>query len=243
MGKADLHIHSTASDGLASPRDILEYAQDCTDLDLVALADHDMLEGSLEAAALGREGSYRVGILVGMEITTLEGHLLAYDIHTPIPMLQPLSRTLCEVHRQGGFAILPHPMSPLVRSIGRRGVMRVHRSTAEGVHFDGIEIINPTLAGKVVYAKILALNEVLSLPPTGGSDSHTLPTIGSAYTAFPGTSADDYRRALRAGQTQAGGEFWGMAETRHLMSIAGQQLYQSWFVLPGKHIRRHLNGE
>jgi predicted metal-dependent phosphoesterase TrpH len=240
MGKADLHIHSTASDGLASPREILEYAQECTDLDLIAVTDHDMLDGALEAAALAKERRYRFQVIVGMEITTLEGHLLAYDIQKPIGMLQPLGRTLREIHRQGGFAVAPHPMSPLVRSIGQHGMLRVHYSNADGVYFDGIEVINPSLAGKLVYDKILALNQQLRLPPTGGSDSHTLETVGSAYTTFAGTTADDYRRALLAGQTLAGGSFWGMAETRRLLSIAGQQLYQSWFVLPRKHIRRYL---
>ncbi len=240
MGTADLHIHSTASDGLASPRDILDYAQDCTGLDLIAISDHDMLDGALEAAALAEERRYRFEVMVGVEITTLEGHLLAYDIQKPIRMLQPLDRTLREIHRQGGFAVAPHPMSPLVRSIGRHGVLRVHRSTSDGVYFDGIELINPSLAGKLIYEKVVALNEQLGLPPTGGSDSHTLETVGSAYTAFEGTTADDYRRALKASRTQAGGGFWGMAETRRLISIAGKQLYQSWFVLPGKHIRRNL---
>ena len=240
MGKADLHIHSTASDGLASPREILDYVQSETDLDLIAIADHDMLEGAIEAARLAAEGQYRFHVIVGVEITTLEGHLLAYDIHQPIPMLHPLDWTLREIHAQGGWAIVPHPLSYLTRSLGRRGILRVTHDVRDGVYFDGIEVLNPSLAGKVVYGHILSLNAYLQLPETGGSDSHVLETIGSAYTWFPGTTPDDYRRAIRAGRSVAGGRFWTWAETRQLLSVAGQQLYKSWYELPLKHIRRAL---
>ena len=40
LGKADVHIHSIASDGTASAAQILDYAENQTDLDLIAIADH-----------------------------------------------------------------------------------------------------------------------------------------------------------------------------------------------------------
>jgi hypothetical protein len=239
-GRADLHIHSAAGDGLATPAEILQYVQEATDLDLIAITDHDLIDGALEAGRLHQEGDYRFDFLVGMEITTLEGHVLAYDIERPIGMLQPLARTLRQVHEQGGFVIIPHPMSWMTRSLGRRGILRVTRNRTPGVHFDGIEVINPSIAGKVVYEQILELNRQLRLPETAGSDSHTLDTIGSVYTSFPGSSAYDFRRALKAGLTRAEGEFWGLEEHCRLMNIAGQQVFKSWVLLPGQHIRRGL---
>lgn len=243
MGKADLHIHSAAGDGMATPAQILEYVEHQTDLDLIAITDHDMLEGALEAREIVARGNSRVQFIVGCEITTLEGHILAYDIERPIRMLQPLGRTLQLIHEQGGFAVVPHPMSWLTRSLGRRGIMRVMNSAQAGVHLDGIEIINPSFAGRIVYQKILALNEQLHLPETAGSDSHTLDTIGSAYTQFEGHTTDDFRRSLKAGTTTVKGEFWGVPEHRRLAKIAGQQLYKAWVAVPSRHIRRALTGK
>ncbi len=243
MGKADLHIHSAAGDGMASPAQILEYVEQHTDLDLIAITDHDMIEGALEAREIVTRGNWRVQFIVGCEITTLEGHILAYDIERPIRMLQPLARTLQLIHEQGGLAVVPHPMSWLTRSLGRRGIMRVVARRGGGVHFDGIEVINPSFAGRIVYRKILELNEQLRLSETAGSDSHTLDTIGSAYTQFDGHTANDFRHSLKAGTTVAKGEFWGAFEHQRLVRIMGQQLYKAWVAVPSRHIRRALAGK
>ncbi|MBI3971542.1 MAG: hypothetical protein HY332_09655, partial [Chloroflexi bacterium] len=43
MGSADLHVHSAWSDGMASVREIMEFAEAHTDLDVLAIADHDQI--------------------------------------------------------------------------------------------------------------------------------------------------------------------------------------------------------
>ena len=48
--KADLHIHSTYSDGLDSIPQILDYVEQQTDLDLIAIADHDDVRGAPRCA-------------------------------------------------------------------------------------------------------------------------------------------------------------------------------------------------
>src|SRR5512145_457311 len=94
MGKADLHIHSEWSDGLPSIRDILEHVEYQTDLDLIAITDHDMIEGAFEAREIAAQKRYRFDVIVGMEITTLEGHLLAYDLEKSLRMMKPLDWTI-----------------------------------------------------------------------------------------------------------------------------------------------------
>ena len=116
-------------------------------------------------------------------------------------------------------------------------------SPLAGAHLDGIEVLNPTLAGRVVYKQILELNAQLRLPETAGSDSHTLETIGSAYTQFEGHTADDFRRSIKVGTTAAKGEFWGKVEHQRLARIAGQQLYKAWVAVPRRHIQRALMGK
>lgn len=79
MGKADLHIHTTASDGRSSPAEIVKLAQE-QKLDIIAVTDHDTIAGNLKArkAAEGTD----LEVIPGVEITTdfngREVHLLAY---------------------------------------------------------------------------------------------------------------------------------------------------------------------
>ena len=242
MGKADLHIHSGAGDGLPAEHEILDYVEKETDLDLIAITDHDLIEGSLEARDLVAKGGYRFQVLVGMEITTLEGHLLAYDLEEPIRMLQPLARTIELVHEQGGFCIVPHPMSWLTLSLQRWSIERILKDPREEIGLEGLEILNPNLAGRVSYERVMALNEQrFHLPELGGSDAHFLSMIGQAHTFFPGRTVEDFRQALESRTTRAEGEFLSWEEHRQLAAVAGHQMARSLVILPSKHIRRALD--
>ncbi len=66
--KADLHSHSTASDGVLSPDELLQIATD-NQLDLFAITDHDTIAGYLSV----REQAKAIGIrlIAGMELSTL----------------------------------------------------------------------------------------------------------------------------------------------------------------------------
>lgn len=82
MGKADLHIHSTASDGKLTPPDVvLEAAR--RGLSFIALADHDNIDGIVSAQATARAFP-GLKVIPGVEISTdvAEGevHVLGYFI-------------------------------------------------------------------------------------------------------------------------------------------------------------------
>jgi predicted metal-dependent phosphoesterase TrpH len=206
MGKADLHVHTTWGDGTASVRDILNRVQGETDLNVVAITDHDDLRGGFEAQEVA--GAYGVAVIPGMEITTLQGHLLALFLTKPVKMLRQLEWTVQAVHDQGGICIAPHPLSWLTRSLGEFAVRRVHVNEHPEIRFDGIEVINPSLAGQVTAARVNDLNQtLLHLPETGSSDAHHLAGVGSAFTEFEGKTAEDFRQSLLAGTTRAGGNF------------------------------------
>jgi predicted metal-dependent phosphoesterase TrpH len=242
LGKADVHIHSGAGDGVASIADILEYVEHKTDLDLIAITDHDLLDGALEARELAAGKEYRFEVLAGMEITTLEGHLLAYDLERPVRMLLPLSRTIQLIHEQGGFCIVPHPMSWLTRSIGYRGLRRILEDCSDRLSVAGLEVLNPTLAGRVIRDRVQTLNrERWHLAELGGSDAHSLEFIGSGHTLFPGRSAEDFRLALEQRTTQGDGRFLDLKDHRRLMSIAGGQMLRSLVIMPSQHVRRAID--
>lgn len=241
MGKADIHIHSEHSDGMASVAEIFEFVQHKTDLDLISITDHDMFDGARQAQELLAKKKYHFDVITGMEVTTIEGHLLALGISQPIKSLQRLDQTIAQIHEQGGVAIVPHPMSWLIRSVGQRGIQRILNDTAPEVYFDGIEAMNPSIAGQVTVAKTKRLNHALfHLPETGGSDAHTLNMIGTGVTYFNGHSARDFLNTLRAQQTRADGHFWTRQEVRELARIAPQQSYRALVKLPAKHVRRVL---
>jgi predicted metal-dependent phosphoesterase TrpH len=233
MGKADLHIHTTWGDGTASVRQIMDYVAAETDLDVIAITDHDDLRAGWEAQELA--GEYPFHVIPGTEITTLQGHLLALFLERPIKMLRPLEWTIQAVHDQGGVCIAPHPLSWLTRSLGERAVRRVHDDPHAEVYFDGIEVINPSLAGQVTAARVGELNdELLHLPRTGSSDAHHLRGVGSAFTEFDGRGAADFRRALMAGATRAGGNFVWHREMTGVMKARTNYRWRKYVLRQGE---------
>jgi predicted metal-dependent phosphoesterase TrpH len=84
--RADLHVHSTASDGTDPPAEVMRRAARAG-LDVVALTDHDTVAGHAEA----RAAAGPVALLPGMELSCrLDGrslHMLAYLFDADQPEL------------------------------------------------------------------------------------------------------------------------------------------------------------
>ncbi len=204
VGKADLHIHTRVSDGMASVEAILERAERETDLDVIAITDHEDARGGLEGRELAAKRGLRVEVIPGAEITTRHGHLLALFIERTPPIFRSVEATIEAIHAQGGIAIAAHPMSWLTRSLSQRTIDRVTARGEEGALFDGIES-NPSPAGRVTARKALARNAARwRLPVCGGSDCHHLPQLGTGWTEFEGSTAEELRAALTSGAVRAG---------------------------------------
>jgi predicted metal-dependent phosphoesterase TrpH len=81
----DLHIHSTFSDGSFIPREIVELAK-VKGLKVIAIADHDTVQGVAEAVVAGEEGHIEVVPAVELSIKNesekdfVELHLLGYFV-------------------------------------------------------------------------------------------------------------------------------------------------------------------
>ena len=203
-GIADLHIHSSLVDGMASVYQILEYVENKTKLDIISVTDHDDLRGSFVARELAAKKNYRFEVVMGMEVTTIHGHLITVYIEQPIPSLMSLDQTVDAVHDQGGLCIVPHPMSWLARSIGQTTLDKFSYRT-DGVYLDGIEVVNSNIVTKISYDKSSRLNRKrYHLSETGASDAHFLVMIGSGYTLFPGNSAIDLKQGILDRTTVAG---------------------------------------
>lgn len=227
MGKADFHLHTSLNDGTATVREVLDYVRDRTDLDVVAITDHDRLTGSF--LAMERANEYPFTIIPGSEITTLQGHLLGLFIEKPIPMWRPLDWTIGRIHEQGGLAIAVHPFSMLTRSIGLRAFVGIMHHPSPEIYFDAVETFNPSVAGRLCAAKIRRLNQGrFHLPEVGCSDSHHLEGIGTGYTTFPGKSAEDLKKAIMDRQTQAFGEYWDFLTHRRIAQRKFLRIGRTW---------------
>lgn len=224
-GKADLHVHTASGDGMAEPWQLLEYVEEETDLTVIAITDHDDIRGALLVRELWAQGHYRFEVVLGEEVTTQEGHLLALFIQEPLPSLRPLAETIEAVHKQGGLCIVPHPLSWLTRSIGHRTIQATLRHPDDLVYLDGIELANETLGARISRRRAQRLNrEVYRLAEVGGSDAHFLAAVSSAYTLFAGSTAHDLRRCILEGSTRAvNGRHPSLAQIG-----AGQVLRQTW---------------
>lgn len=209
LGTADMHIHSIASDGTASAAQILDYAESHTDLDVIAIADHERIEAAVECQRLARERGSRVEVVVAEEVTTRSGHLLGVFLQARLRRNQRLETTVAEIHEQGGLAIVPHPFSAFTKGMRKHAIIRVHVSSDPLVYWDALEGYNPSTAGRYGRTATLRLAAELGLPIVGNSDGHTLDTIGDGRTYFQGSTAEDYRRAIREGTTSGDCVDWG----------------------------------
>ena len=222
-GRADMHIHSLYSDGTASLAQILEHVEHRTDLDVIAITDHERVDGALRAAELHAVGDHSFDLVVGEEITTRRGHVLALFVTERIRPLRPLAETLHAIHAAGGVAIAAHPLAPLPLSVGKRSLRGVRDHAHEDVYFDALELFNPSYAGRTRQGARLDLNAAeLGLPGVGNSDGHVLEGIGTGFTTFAGHSALDYRAALLAGDVTAEGAHW---TSSHNVDVYRRQLH------------------
>src|SRR3984893_637824 len=205
-----MHIHTSCNDGTASVAEILDFVRDHTDLDVIAITDHDRVRAAQEAVQMSAD--YPFEIVPGVEMTTLEGHCLCLFVERPIKMWRSLEWTIGKAHEQGAIVIAPHPMSMLTRSIGRWSFERVMKNESPEIYFDAVETLNPSYAGRIAEPRVRALNrERWHLAEVGNSDAHHREGVGSALTRFAGSSADDYRRSLVAHATTPEGEHWDLA--------------------------------
>ena len=205
LSRADLHIHTTYSDGLLEPEDAVNYAVTRTNLRLIAITDHNTLDGARHAYDYWRghrDAFGQIEVIVGEEITTTDGHMLGLFLREAVPPHMSPAETVRAIHEQGGLAIAAHPFTHLLWFGDLKGIGR----QIADLPLDGVEVRNsvPT----EVYANLItaAFNaRHRRHTPVGGSDCHYLPMLGRTYTEFEGSTPADLRAAIRAKQARPGG--------------------------------------
>ena len=220
-GRADLHIHTLASDGTAGIEAILEHVERATDLDVIAITDHERIDAALAARSMARDLGLRAEVVVGEEVTTLGGHLLALFLDRPIRPYRTLRTTILAVHEQGGLAIPAHPLVPYPLCAQGWMLRRLLDDADPDAHPDALETFNPTSLGKPWHRRVVRFADQHGLARVGNSDAHALSAIGTGWTTFPGHDAADLRRAIETRATDHGGDFHATAGQ---LGTFGQQL-------------------
>ena len=191
--KIDLHVHSNYSyDSLITPEELVFYAKK-RELDGVAITDHDRIDGALKIA---KETNFL--IIPGIEISSLNGHIIALNVQEGIPQKLSVDETVDRIHELGGIAVACHPIALFKGSLGK------HTNSK----FDAVEVINSS-AFPFNYSmrRSQQIASPLRLPCVAGSDAHYGPEIGHAYTIINAElNVEEIIKAIKKGLCQPFGK-------------------------------------
>lgn len=173
MFRLDLHVHTGFSDdGEGSPLEVVNSLKE-KKLDGVAITDHNTLQGALKAKKLSSDDFI---VLVGVELSSSDGHVLALNVDSMPKVGVSVEETVDSILDLGGIPIIPH----------------VFRNMS-GVYRDGLEKVESKCSCMEVFnsasmpqsnLKMMKLAEEFGLGGTGGSDSHIPRYAGSGFTEF-----------------------------------------------------------
>lgn len=197
-GVAELHCHTTASDGVVSPEALVAIAERLG-LDVLAVTDHDTMDGALRARDHALAIGARVDVIVGMEVTTRrQDHIVGLFLERAPAIFRSVPDTVDEIHAQGGLAVVAHPFLGLPSSISAK---RLH-GALQHCRFDGIEAENPYMrqGARDRLAAFLQNHGEGVGARIGASDAH-FGDLAKAVTLFEGRSAADLRRAMESRST------------------------------------------
>ena len=216
--RADLHMHTSCSDGWPSPAELVAHVIARTDLRVIAVTDHDTVEGALRAADRAAR-TVGLEVVIGEEVSSCDGHVLGLFLERRVRPGMSAAATLHAIHDQGGLAIAPHPFWRTQRRVSNGGAVHGVGWLAAELEFDAIEVENATPGFYVFNRMARRLNLGLAAAETGSSDAHILDAVGRAYTEFRGRTAADLRRSIEARDTVAG---------RSSYKAVGLMRYAAW---------------
>lgn len=188
MLNLEYHCHTNASkDSLTEPADLVRAARR-RGLDRVVVTDHNSIAGAKAAQALDPEL-----IIVGEEIMTTKGEILAAFVREEIPAgLTPLE-TIRILKEQGAFISVSHPFDEW-----RKGGWK-EADLLEIIPFvDAIEVFNSRCMDPNFNHRARAFAEKHHLAGTVGSDAHGVIELGRSVVMLdPFTGPDGMRNVIR----------------------------------------------
>jgi predicted metal-dependent phosphoesterase TrpH len=195
-------MHTSYSDGWPSPSAVVDHVVDQADLEVIAITDHDTIEGALRAADYANQRHDAPAVIVGEEVSSRHGHILGLFLSQRVRPGQSAAATIHAIHEQDGVAVAAHPFWRTERQSRNGRVHGVGWWAAE-LEFDAIEVENSTPGFYLFNQMAHRLNEAADRAELGSSDAHILDAIGRAYTTFPGRTPGQLRQAIESGRTTA----------------------------------------
>jgi predicted metal-dependent phosphoesterase TrpH len=186
--RVEFHCHTALSkDCLVPPARLVECAVR-KGIDRLIITDHNTTAGALLAQELDR-----TRVIVGEEIMTTQGELLAAFVHAEIPPGLTPAETISRLRDQGAFISVSHPFD-----VHRKGAWREPDLLEILPFVDAIEIYNSRCTEPRHNRLALEFAQRHDLAGTVGSDAHTCWELGRSTQILPefGT-ADDLRRIIR----------------------------------------------
>jgi predicted metal-dependent phosphoesterase TrpH len=191
--RVDFHCHTLRSkDSLTDYADLLGACQR-KGLDKVVVTDHNTIFGALEAQALdpGR-------VIVGEEIMTERGEILAAFVKEEIPRGLPPLDVIQRLREQGAFISVSHPFDQ-----NRNGAWKLADLEQIAPLVDAIEVFNARCLQADFNRKALDFARLHHLAGTAGSDGHAAFEIGAAHLLLPEfDDAASLRIAIQAAQVE-----------------------------------------
>jgi predicted metal-dependent phosphoesterase TrpH len=186
----DFHAHTSASpDSLTSPADLIRVARHR--LDRVVVTDHNTIAGARVAQALAPEL-----VIVGEEIMTSRGEILAAYVTEEIPAGLSPQETIRRLRDQGAFISVSHPFDAW-----RSGAWKLNDLLEIAPLVDAIETFNARCMIPGGNRRALELAHQHNIPGTAGSDAHAAFELGAAALALPQfTGPDALRSVIREGK-------------------------------------------
>ncbi|MCX7854239.1 MAG: PHP domain-containing protein [Caldilineales bacterium] len=185
--QVELHCHTCFSpDSLAQPEAIIAACRR-RGIAKIAITDHNTIAGAVAAARLAPDL-----VIVGEEIMTTQGEIIAWFVREEVPKGLSPAETLARLHDQGAVIGIPHPLDGL-----RNSAMGLERTLALLDRVDALEVFNARCLRAADNEAALRLAYEHGKLRTAGSDAHTIGEIGAAVMRMPPfTDAATFRRSL-----------------------------------------------
>jgi predicted metal-dependent phosphoesterase TrpH/glycosyltransferase involved in cell wall biosynthesis len=169
---ADLHMHTSWShDCSIDATELVDHAE-ADGLGAIAVTDHNVFGGALEAAdyARGRE----LVVIRGEEVKTEDqGEVIGLFLDREIPKGMSFADTVAAIREQGGLVYVPHPFDRLHAIPDPR---TLHRNIAD---IDVLEVYNARLLFEAFNDEALRFARKYNLTMGAGSDAHVLQGVGT----------------------------------------------------------------
>ena len=169
---ADLHMHTTWShDCSIGVEELLDHA-DSEGLGAIAITDHNVFGGALEAVELARGRALTV--IPGEEVKTdTQGEVIGLFLEEEIPGGMSYADTIAAIREQGGLVYLPHPFD---RMHAIADPTTLHRHLGE---IDVFEVYNARLLFETYNDEAVRFARKYNLIAGAGSDAHVLQGVGT----------------------------------------------------------------